>query len=43
MARSLSAALTELYRWGEKHAPLFGVVTTDPLKLFNSGLKPNRR
>jgi DNA-binding HxlR family transcriptional regulator len=30
--RSLSVPLTELYRWGEKHAPLFGVSVSDPFK-----------
>jgi DNA-binding HxlR family transcriptional regulator len=29
--KSLSAPLTELYRWGEKHATLFGVKCGDPL------------
>jgi len=28
--KSLSAPLTELYRWGEKHAAGFGVIVSDP-------------
>jgi DNA-binding HxlR family transcriptional regulator len=30
MGKSLSAPLTELYRWGQKHAAVFGVNVTDP-------------
>jgi DNA-binding HxlR family transcriptional regulator len=29
--KSLGAPLTELYRWGEKHAAGFGVKVSDPL------------
>jgi DNA-binding HxlR family transcriptional regulator len=29
--KSLSTALTELYRWGEKHAAAFGVSVGNPL------------
>ena len=30
-ANSLGVAFGELYRWGEKHADVFGVTLTDPL------------
>lgn len=30
MGKSLSAPLTELYRWGQKHAAGFGVDVSDP-------------
>ena len=29
--KSLGLALGEIYRWGEKHAALFGVTVTNPL------------
>jgi DNA-binding HxlR family transcriptional regulator len=30
MGKTLTAPLTELYRWGEKHAVEFGVTVTNP-------------
>jgi DNA-binding HxlR family transcriptional regulator len=32
---SLGVAFGELYRWGEKHADVFGVTVTDPLAHLN--------
>jgi DNA-binding HxlR family transcriptional regulator len=29
--KSLNGALADLYRWGEKHADVFGVTVADPL------------
>jgi DNA-binding HxlR family transcriptional regulator len=33
--KSLGVAFGELYRWGEKHADVFGVTVTDPLAHLN--------
>lgn len=35
--KSLGAALVELYRWGEKHAAVFGVSVGNPLARLKRG------
>jgi DNA-binding HxlR family transcriptional regulator len=35
--KSLGAALVELYRWGEKHAAVFGVTVTNRLARLKRG------
>jgi DNA-binding HxlR family transcriptional regulator len=35
--KSLGVALVELYRWGEKHAALFGVTVANPLARLKRG------
>jgi DNA-binding HxlR family transcriptional regulator len=35
--KSLGAALVELYRWGEKHAAVFGVTVDNPLARLKRG------